>query len=519
MNSATAPRTEVPATLRAQLEVFWVHRVVVVVAVVAGVLGAGLLTLAKTPSYTATADVLVRVTSQDPFESGDATKRISMQTEIEVAESERVAQAVTRKLKSAQEATDFADGLRVTNPPETTILRFAYSAEDPTIAAQRANAFADGYLADRRARTLSVVDDQVKVLNGELDDLDGKRAALDTAIRESQNGSSRTALVAQRNLILQESLDLRGRLVTAKTLDATPGDIVRKAPVPSVPDGPGLLMTLALGGLLGLVAGLGLASMVAWLQREAKQDSAARHAGVDLLGTLRRFDAHRVGLPGEVLRSGEASRALALTFVYGEELAKVRTLLLVEPRGVQAARCAGIDLALGLVEMGRSVALVEADLRAPGLVAMLPIVARARVEAWAHGPSAAAAGSVTATAPRPGRWPEVESRDVAASGTGRLRVFPGQIDDRPLEALHAPAAQSFVARLREEYDYVLVVAPGLLTAVDGIELVHLMDGVALVSESRDWVGADLHSAAGYVRRVGVRLVGLVKVAPATRSTV
>jgi hypothetical protein len=160
--------------------------------------------------------------------------------------------------------------------------------------------------------------------------------------------------------------------------------------------------------------------------------------------------------------------------------------------------------------MGRTVALVEADFRLPMLAAALPLIPNpdvaARVNLFDGGRRHTAALG----------WPDAAPMEIRVEGPGRLHLFPGAPEQRPLEALNRPAVQSFLTGLSDQYDFVVVVAPGLLTYVDGLELMHRLDGSLLVADARDWSAPDLEAATGYVRRVGGRLVGAVRVVGSVR---
>jgi succinoglycan biosynthesis transport protein ExoP len=509
MSSPTIRVTDAPMTFRAQLAALWRYRNLILLGVVIGIIGALAMALLPGPRYSATADVLVRVASSTPFQSGDVTKQISMQTEIEVAESERVAQGVIKARQLSTAAKDLSRNLRVTNPPDTLILRFSYADGDPLYAAGMANDFAEAYLADRKARTARILDDQIKVFTDEKATLEARLAGLDKQLAGDDAG---TALQTRRDLVANQLTELEGRLLDSKIVDTTPGDVVRAASPPSFPDGPSLVTMVVLGAMVGLVLGVALAWIVSWLRRgESHVDPLTLHTGVEVLTTLRRLDLRPGADDGNPLRASEPARTLALTLAYGRELDKVRAVLVVETRATDGARSVSVDLALALVEMGRSVALVEADFRLPMLAVALPVVPNPdvgpRVGLFDEAPKHVAKG-----------WPDAAPMEIRVDGPGRLHLYAGAVSDRPLEALNRPASQAFLTGLRDEYDFVVVVSPGLLTFVDGLELMHLLDGALLVSDARDWYAPDLEQATAYVRRVGGTLVGAVRVMGSVRIT-
>ena len=144
------------------------------------------------------------------------------------------------------------------------------------------------------------------------------------------------------------------------------------------------------------------------------------------------------------------------------------------------------ELATALAMTGRSVAVIEADLRAPELL-----------RAWRIDGDAPAAAS---------GWP---SEAVTVTGLDRLTVYPGQVVDNPLEVLGSDRVQTLLKDVRAEVDFVLVLVPPLLSAVDGLA-VHLVDGVVLVEPTRP-AADDLPLVAEAVGHTGGVLLGTIVV--------
>ncbi|OEV19745.1 hypothetical protein AN220_28365, partial [Streptomyces nanshensis] len=86
----------------------------------------------------------------------------SMGSERRTALSSVVAERAADALDSGRRPQQLAADLQVTNPPDTRMLRFSYTAHSPRAAARGANAFAAAYLGNREqdaeARAASMVD-------------------------------------------------------------------------------------------------------------------------------------------------------------------------------------------------------------------------------------------------------------------------------------------------------------------------------------------------------------------------
>lgn len=501
-HSVTEPDQGVPM-LHGQLAWILRHRWLVVLGLGLGLVGGLAASALLGSAYTATSDVLVQTTSASPFSESDATRQISIQTEIEIAESQKVAEIVIDETGADADVEDLQRGLRVTNPPETAILRFNYSDESADLAAERANAFAAAYLADRQARTSGVVTRLEDALEAEIAELTSQRDALDAEIAEADE-ATRGSLEVRRGSLLDEISAVNQRLVEARTLDTTPGDVVRTATPPDQPDGPGLFTWLLVGAVLGTALGLVLAWVASLFDRRVhtRADVAGRLGAPVLVSVASRRLSSTAPLLDATAASGpsrEAYRGLALSLTYGDELAAVRTLLVLEPRTTGAAAAATVELSAELAEIGRRVALVEADLRNPSLRSRLPLRLGAQV--------APGGGGDSNGEERTG-WP---TEELQVDVTGTLTLVPGTAVPRVAETLASPEASEFLADLKERHDIVVVLAPALLSEVDGLALAHRVDGVLVVCDAKRVRNPDLEAVRDMVRGAGGVVVGAVLV--------
>lgn len=488
------------SALSNQLLRLWENKWLVVVGLVVGLVGGFAASSTIGPTYTSSADVLIRSTSLQPFESADATRRVSVQTEIEVAESEKVAAIVREELRPNAALSDLRSGLRVTNPPETAVLRFNYTSDTPLDAAELANAFAAAYLEDREARTQGIVNRITESLQIELEALDDRRESLDTRIADAEGeerASERAALEAEHGLVLSEILEIRTRLVEVRTLDTTPGDVVRTAAPVSEADGPGLVTWLAVGGFVGLGLGLVLAQVASLFGARARtRTDISSSLGAPVLATVpsagNRPKDPLLGTTPESQRAREAYRSLALALTYGRNVEKVHCILIIEPRRSGVANHAAVKVAADLAEMGRVVVLVEADLRNPDLATRLPIVDHTAAADHVEEP-----------------WKASPSFEVSAPNPYFL--FPGRPVSEVAETLTSPKVEKFFADVKGLADFVIVVVPPLLDAADGLALTHLVDGVIVVSDARTVRKGDLVAVRELVLGTGGTLLGAVLV--------
>src|SRR5690606_1869177 len=133
--------------------------------------GGAWLGLATDDTYRATAELTVRQPTADPFTDSGAVDDIAMGSERRTAASDTVARRAAEILGEPGAARTLAGGLSVTNPPNTRVLRFSYTANDPGTAAERANAFAQAYLDNRQAEADEIIEASVASLRAQREPL------------------------------------------------------------------------------------------------------------------------------------------------------------------------------------------------------------------------------------------------------------------------------------------------------------------------------------------------------------
>ncbi len=251
-----------PALLRDQFRQLLRYRSLLATGVVIGLLGGGYLALGGEDTYTATGEVLVRSAISDPFAAGaTADKGINIGSERQTAVSDTVGTlAAGTLLKAGDDVTaqKLLTGLQVTNPPNTLTLRFSYTATDPEQARARAEALAGAYLTHRRARTEESIQNMSDGYRAQLKPLEEKRDLLE---EQAGAGSAEDVTSARANIIVAIS-ELSRKISELKALDTTPGYLNKKPVAPTSPTGPGLLLLLGLGGVVGLALGL----LLSWVR-------------------------------------------------------------------------------------------------------------------------------------------------------------------------------------------------------------------------------------------------------------
>ncbi|MFF5444910.1 lipopolysaccharide biosynthesis protein [Streptomyces sp. NPDC012888] len=509
---AAIPAEDEPDLLRDQFRQLTRYRKLIGAGIGIGLLGGVYLGISTADTYVATADLVLRTPTDDPFNpSIAADKTVNIGSERQTALSSSIAAEAAKKLGLAD--TDLGalrSGLQVTNPPQSMVLKFTYTAADPKEAARRANALTEAYLAKRQEALDVTRDKMVKSYKDQRDPVAKQLDDLTKEIARMPAGTARDAALSQKTDLQSKVGQFNGQISKLDALDMTPGRITTKATPPGSPDGPGLPMSLALGAAVGLALGL----LAAWVRlvfdpAPRSDGDVSRALRAPVLGTLPR---DRTG-GGPLLAAGEADprlaeeyRSVAFRLAYDSRFADRRRLLVVAPRGSsETAAAVAVNLAASFAETGKDVLLIEADLRTPVLASQLPTDAGGRPR-WSQmpgGPGTGAAGQGESD------WPDGRQLAVDAGESGSFDLIPGERVRNVARALTSPRATRLVSEADSPNSTVVVLAPPVLSYADALALVDRVDGVLVVCDPRAVHRTDLARIRELISGAGGTVLGAV----------
>ncbi|MGW5846568.1 lipopolysaccharide biosynthesis protein [Streptomyces sp. NPDC055254] len=515
---AAAPAEDEPDLLRDQFRQLLRYRRLIGAGVGIGLLGGVYLGISTADTYVATADLVLRAPTDDPFNPSLAPdKAINIGSERQVALSSSIANEAAKKLGvSASGFAALRSGLQVTNPPQSMVLRFTYTASSPKEAAKRANAMTEAYLLKRQEALDATRDKMVK---GYKDQRDPVARQLDELVKEIARmpaGAPRDAATSTKTDLQSEVGRYNGSITKLEALDMTPGRVTSAATAPTSPDGPGIPMSLALGAAVGLALGL----LAAWVRlvfdpAPRSEGDVARALRAPVLGSLPR---DRTG-GGPLLAAGEEDprlaeefRSVAFRLAYDARFADRRRLLVVAPRGSsEIAAAVAVNLAASFAETGKDVLLIEADLRTPVLASQLPTDAGGRPR-WSQTPGGKGAGART---PQHGdaEWPDGRQLVVDAGESGAFDLIPGERVRNVARSLTSPRATRLVSEADSPNSTVVVLAPPVLSYADALALVDRVDGVLVVCDPRAVHRTDLSRIRELISGAGGTVLGAVLHAP------
>lgn len=291
--------------------------------------------------------------------------------------------------------------------------------------------------------------------------------------------------VLRRRVAEDGSLGRRG------TLHAEPLD---EAVPPTAPALPNPLLNYALGGLLGLLAGIGLVMVRNHLDDRLRwTDEIEAELGLGVLAALPPARARHLRRGARrAFRRGRVSRAVRVGVAALSPLTAQsgRRFLVVGVDQEDESTYAASLLALGLAEQHYQVTLLEGQLDRPTLVRHFPASAEHTIQQVLAAHDA-----------------------VPPSSPVALRVVPAEPTDPEIRRalLRSGPFTRLVSAAASRSDVVVLTGPGVITSGDVAALApHTDAAILVVRAARTRVG-DAHRALRVLHRLGLPVTGVVVV--------
>jgi polysaccharide biosynthesis transport protein len=335
---------------------------------------------------------------------------------------------------------------------------------------------------------------------GELKDLNDKTkaAAID------QQGGSLAYLTAQRNV---EELDellikLKTQYYTSTTneeISKAPATVWQRAEIESAPTKPRVALNLAVGGIVGLLFGLGLAFAIEFMDTTVKSiDDVERYLGIPVLAVVPKG----VGVLHQsngLSPDAEAYRILRTNLEFNRKHASANCLSVVSGTAGEGKSTTISNLAFVCAQGGYNVLLIDADLRRP------------RQHTLFNTTNAMGLSTYLAS--------DVPLQEVVLqTAVPNLYFLPsGPMPADSAGLLNTQRMSDLIADVKSRFDLVLIDSPPILGVSDAAVLANEADATIIVLQHRKLPRQMLARVKQAVESVGGTVAGAVLNNVDTRS--
>lgn len=259
---------------------------------------------------------------------------------------------------------------------------------------------------------------------------------------------------------------------------------------------PDWVLNLVAGALIGLLLGITLAVARELLDRTVRTaDHIAEVTEAPVLASIG-FDGDIRSAPlltdlGGFAARTEAFRLLRTNLQFIDLDHRARVLVVTSAVPGEGKTMTSTNLAVALAQAGRTVLIIDADLRRPRVASTLGVDP--------------AIGLTTALVGKA----QIEDAIQVHEPSGLHVLASGAKPPNPTEILQSRVTHDLIRRLRQSYDMIIIDAPPLLPVADASVLSTLADGAILVVRHGQTTRDQVAEAVNRVSQVGSRLYGVV----------
>ncbi len=475
--------------LRPLLQAISAHRRIVVLTTLTALLSAVAFLAVRQPTYEATANVLVQpVPPDDPTflslgvirDSGDPIR--TTQTAATLLDSTEAADRTATALGGDWTSKKVQDSVEVAPLSENSIIAITASAPDAQESALLADTFAKTSLAARDRLLSRQVDEATAQTNAQL-------AAMDPGD--------------------PNAVDLTNELNVLKSIKQT-GDpsleLQQAATVPDAPTNPGPAIVLALALIAGLALGSGGALLREFFGRRiADADEAAALYPMSVLARVPLLPAKSLEVPeGTAWYMPPEVREAFLTLAIQLEQRDrpPASLMITSPTRGDGKTTSAINLAVTLARAGRSVVLLDLDLRNPQVGQSLGLVDVATSLRDLANPSR-----------------DVESF-LVRTDLPTLRILPVRADrgGDPTRDIDAARLRQLIRQARSLADCVVVDTPPLGEVSDALTLTREIEDILIVMRPGNTTRSHLQVMSDLLERTGHQPEGSIMIDASDRAS-
>lgn len=451
------------------------------------------------PMYRATATLIVNpgAIAAGQGSTGSLNEGVALSyTYVQLINTQPVRELVQEELGGP-----IRSGVSASTVQNTSLIRLTATSSDPQAAADTANAYVSGFKqyvdnqnTQRIERAREGVDSQIAYLNEQIEVLDEQIADADDVelerLQQQRNELNRMVSQLQSDAAYT-SMQASSARVIIESVDA--------ARVPGAPISPNVSRSTMLGAVVGLMIAIGLIALLEYLDNTVKARTNFQHlTRSPLLASIPVSPGINTG-PRQIYTmaepksgSSEAVRLLRTNLTFAGVEREVNSITVTSSVEGEGKSTTAANLAVAFASGGKTVALVDADLRKPTLHRIFAVENTRGVSTFIADPEET--------------WESVSHR-VALPG---LTFLPcGPVPPNPSEMLVSPRFQQLITSLEAEFDMVIVDTPPLLQTSDALMVGSATDGMLLMTQhGRTRVDA-MKNATGLIHQSGIRLIGIV----------
>lgn len=326
-----------------------------------------------------------------------------------------------------------------------------------------------------------------------------KQEALDLNKKAIRYGILKREVESNKQMYENFLMRLKETSVTAG-LKSSNIRIIDPARVPGSPIKPRVKLNLILAIITALTLGIGMAFFFEYLDNTLRTpEDIENYLRIPSLGVITTFKTDKGHQAKEELISiseprsnvSEALRNLRTNVIYLSYDPPRKLLLFTSALPMEGKTLICANLAVVLAQTGKKVLLIDTDMRKPRLHRLFGMERESGIAQYLIGEA------------QPGEI--IQETKVA-----NLKIVTcGDIPPNPSELLGSERMINFLARAREEFDYVLLDSPPVASITDSLVLAGQVDGTIMIIKASDTAREPVRHGLKQLEEVKAKVLGAV----------
>ncbi|RIK10355.1 MAG: hypothetical protein DCC49_03545 [Acidobacteria bacterium] len=478
--------------------------------------------LLTTPIYEASADVLIQsnkrssVIADVAMPAEDPAREL--QTQIQVITSRPVAEETAKRLQLNVPPEAIQARVTAQVLGQTSIIRVRARDASASLARDIANGVSATYIDLRRKSALDSFAQQANDLQQKVDEataeLQQRDAELADAISktrgEKTSDTGSQALVATLTNRREQAAAVQSFWKTAldklqiqSNLQTSSAETVAPATLPTAPVEPKLSRKVIFALTIGILLGAGIAFLVEYLDDSLRSKQDAEKAfGAPILGMIPRAQswndrrsAMLLSVKDPASTTAEAYRSVRTNLQFSLLDSGSRVVLVTSPSASEGKSTTAANIAVVLAQSGKSVIIVDCDLRRPRVHKFFEL---RNTE-----------GVTTAILAERPLVDLLQRPRIAGAPPSLLALTSGPIPPNPADLLGSARVSELIETLGTLADYVVIDSPPIVPLSDAAVLAPKTDGAIIVAKAGQSSRRASAQAAEKLDAVGAELLGVV----------
>jgi len=379
--------------LRQYASVIWKWLWLIVLATVVAATSSWLAVKDQPPIYQTTTTLMIGQTIEkvDPNYADFYTSERLAQTYSELIKREPILKAAARALGFEDQWRSLQDQVAVNLVPGTQLLEITVTDTDPQRAKLIADELAHQLLQITQAsrpqdKNREFIEQQAASLPPKIDAAQQEIQKLEAELSEAFSARQIQDIQTRINTLEGQINNWQATFAQYQLLLGDTGvnvlTVIEEAAVPTTPIGPRRLTQVALAAAIGMVLAIGAAFLIEYLDDSLKSpEEVTELLGLTTLGGITRISGDS---PAEKLITvrhpkspiSEAFRAMRTNLQFSSLDRPLRSLVVTSPNPIEGKSTTLANLGVVMAQAGKSVVLVDSDLRRPMLHKIFQVARR-----------------------------------------------------------------------------------------------------------------------------------------------